>query len=205
VKTVTANASYCANNCPVKPLDQFATADHAYAAIHGTYLCPPDYAACAGKVNSYDYAMWNSDLGTWINKPALIGQNGLLIFNGKTPTYYRPRTCTGRADREPADHRGHHDVHAPLQGGAILDISAEQTAKQQEREMKGSIGTDGTYIYLVITENASLVESQYVLQALGVQDALNLDGGGTSAMWINGQYTVGPGRLLPNAILLTKP
>jgi hypothetical protein len=206
VKTVTANASYCANNCPVKPLDQFATADHAYAAIHGTYLCPPDYAACAGKVNSYDYAMWNSDLGTWINKPALIVQNGLLIFNGKTPTYYRRAYVYGQGPtaNQPIT-AGITMFMLLLQGGAILDISAEQTAKQQEREMKGSIGTDGTYIYLVITENASLVESQFVLQALGVQDALNLDGGGTSAMWINGQYTVGPGRLLPNAILLTKP
>jgi hypothetical protein len=206
VKTVTANASYCPNNCPVEPLDQFATADHAYAAIHGTYLCPPDYAACAGKVNSYDYAMWNSDLGTWINKPALIGQNGLLIFNGKTPTYYRRAYVYGQGPTANLPiTAGITMFMLLLQGGAILDISAEQTAKQQEREMKGSIGTDGTYIYLVITENASLVESQYVLQALGVQDALNLDGGGTSAMWINGQYTVGPGRLLPNAILLTKP
>jgi exopolysaccharide biosynthesis protein len=92
-----------------------------------------------------------------------------------------------------------------LQGGAVLDISAEQTAKQQERERKGSLGTDGTFIYLVVVENASLVESQYVLQALGATDAINLDGGGTAAMWIDGQYTVGPGRLLPNAILLTKP
>jgi hypothetical protein len=37
-----------------------------------------------------------------------------------------------------------------------------------------------------------------------VRDALNLDGGGTSAMWL-GSYKVGPGRLLPNAVLLTKP
>jgi len=150
--------------------------------------------------------MWNSDLGTWINKPALIGQNGLLIFNGKTPTYYRRAYVYGQGPTANLPiTAGITMFMLLLQGGAILDISAEQTAKQQEREMKGSIGTDGTFIYLVITENASLVESQYVLQALGVQDALNLDGGGTSAMWINGQYTVGPGRLLPNAILLTKP
>jgi len=92
-----------------------------------------------------------------------------------------------------------------MQGGTVLDISAEQTAKQIERELKGALGTDDTYVYLVITENASLQESQLVLQALGVKDAINLDGGGTAAMWIQGQYTVGPGRLLPNAILLTKP
>jgi len=206
VRTVTANAATCANNCPVKPLDQYATADHAYAAIHGTYLCPPDYSACAGKVNSYDYAMYNSDLGTWINKPALVGQNGLAIFSGRTATYYRRAYvyAQGPTANDPIT-AGISMFMLLLQGGAVLDISAEQTPKQQERELKGSLGTDDSFIYLTIVENASLQESQLVLQALGVKDALNLDGGGTAAMWIGGQYTVGPGRLLPNAILLTKP
>ena len=206
VKTVTANATYCPNNCPVKPLDQYATADHAYAAIHGTYLCPPDYAECAGKTNSYDYAVWNSDLGVWINKPALIGQNGLLIFNGKTPTYYRRSYVYGQGPTANAPiTAGISMFMLLLQGGVVLDITAEQTVKQTEKGLKGAIGTDGTYIYLVVVDNASLQDSQAVLAALGVRDGLNLDGGGTAAMWIEGQYTVGPGRLLPNAILLTKP
>jgi hypothetical protein len=206
VRTVTGNASYCASNCPVKPLDQYATADRGYAAIHGTYLCPPDYAECAGKTNSYDYAMYNSDLGTWINKPALIGQNGLVIFNGKAPTYYRRSYLYGQGPTANAPITAGISMFMLLmQGGAILDISAEQTAKQTEKGLKGSMGTDGTYIYLVVVENASLADAQLVLQALGVQDAINLDGGGTAAMWIGGQYTVGPGRLLPNAIVLTKP
>jgi len=206
VRTVTANASYCANACPVKPLDQYVAADHAYAGIHGTYLCPPDYAECAGKVNSYDYAMYNSDLATWINKPALIGQNGLAIFNGKVPTYYRRAYVYGQGPLANAPiTAGISMFMLLLQGGAVLDISAEQTAKQTEKGLKGAMGTDGTFIYLVVVDNASLQESQLVLQALGVQDAINLDGGGTAAMWIDGGYTVGPGRLLPNAILLTKP
>jgi exopolysaccharide biosynthesis protein len=50
-----------------------------------------------------------------------------------------------------------------------------------------------------------VTESAYVLQALGARDAINLDGGGTSAMYLGGSYRVGPGRLLPNAIVLTKP
>jgi hypothetical protein len=206
VKTVTANSSYCPNACPVKPLDQYVAADRAYAGIHGTYLCPPDYSECAGKTNSYDYAMYNSDLGTWINKPALIGQNGLAIFNGKTPTYYRRAYVYGQGPTANAPiTAGISMFMLLLQGGTVLDISAEQTTKQTEKGLKGSLGTDGTYVYLLVVENASLQESQLVLQALGVQDALNLDGGGTAAMWINGGYTVGPGRLLPNAILLTKP
>ena len=44
-----------------------------------------------------------------------------------------------------------------------------------------------------------------MLQALGARDAMNLDGGGSIAMWIGGNYILGPGRQLPNAILLMKP
>ena len=70
--------------------------------------------------------------------------------------------------------------------------------------MKGSIGSDGTNIFQALVANATVTESANVLQALGVRDALNLDGGGTSAMWL-GSYRVGPSRLLPNAVLLTRP
>jgi len=33
---------------------------------------------------------------------------------------------------------------------------------------------------------------------------LNLDGGGTAAMYINGGYVVGPGRPLANAVVLVR-
>ena len=87
-------------------------------------------------------------------------------------------------------------------GGNIVNSSSEQTAYQQLKGTKGSIGTDGTNVYLALVSNANVDDSAYVLQALGEKDALNLDGGGTSAMYINGSYKVGPGRSLPNAVVL---
>src|SRR5207237_10127230 len=92
-----------------------------------------------------------------------------------------------------------------VHGGGVSESRGEQTTKQTGQGHNGATGTDGTYSDLTGVENGSRQESQAVLAALGVQDASNLDGGGTAAMWIEGQYTVGPGRLLPNAILLTKP
>ena len=92
-----------------------------------------------------------------------------------------------------------------LQNGAIIDSTAEQGGSQLLKGTKGAIGVDGTYIYLVVVTNATVTDTAYVMQALGARDALNLDGGGTAALWIGGGYKVGPGRLLPNAIVLTKP
>ena len=92
-----------------------------------------------------------------------------------------------------------------LQNAAVVDSEYEQTAVQLAKGTKGSIGVDGTFVYLAIMSNVTVTESAYVLQALGARDAINLDGGGTSAMYLGGAYRVGPGRLLPNAIVLTKP
>jgi len=89
--------------------------------------------------------------------------------------------------------------------GNVIDSSAEQSAGQMQRGTRGAIGTDGTYIYLVIVTSASVNETAYVMRTLGATSALNLDGGGSAAMWIGGGYKVGPGRQLPNAVVLTKP
>ena len=203
VKSLTANASQCFNNCPAKPLDQYASENFAYAGMNGTYLCPPDYAQCAGKVNSYDYAVYNSNLRQWINYGALNGQNGLLAFNRASTSVYR-RSYVFYQNQSPVT-AAITNYPLLLQNGAVIDSTAEQNGSQLLKGTKGAIGVDGTYVYLVITTNANVMDSAYVLQALGVRDALNLDGGGTAAMWIGGSYKVGPGRLLPNAIILTKP
>jgi phosphodiester glycosidase len=206
VKTVTANATQCFNNCPAKPLADYITENGAYAGMNGTYLCPPDYADCANKVNSYDYAIYNSNLRRWVNPGALVGQNGLLLFNGPTATYYRRSYVYAQSSAASAPiTAGITMFPLLLQNGAVVTSDAEQTAAQKLKGTKGSIGTDGTYIYLALVTGANITDSAYALQALGVRDALNLDGGGTSALWIGGSYKVGPGRLLPNAIVLTKP
>jgi hypothetical protein len=206
VRTVTANASQCFSNCPAKPLADYVRENGAYAGINGTYLCPPDYADCASKVNSYDYAVYNSNLRRWINPGALVGQNGLALWSGATATFYRRSYVYAQSPAASAPiTAGITMFPLLLQNGAVVDSEFEQTPAQKLKGTKGSIGIDGTYLYLALVTGANITDSAYVLQALGVRDALNLDGGGTSAMWIGGSYKVGPGRLLPNAIVLTKP
>jgi phosphodiester glycosidase len=199
VHTLTANTTDCAASCPVQPLDRYVAADNAFAGMNGTYLCPPDYSWCASKVNSYDYSVYNSDLGRWLNSWALVSPtNALVTFSGGTPRFYEH---TYQYDRGPVD-AAISNFPLLLRAGAVVDSSQIQTAAQQTRGVKGSIGSDGQYLYLVLVEDATVTESAYVLQAIGVRDAMNLDGGGTSAMYFGGSYTFGPGRLLPNAVVL---
>lgn len=201
VRTVTANATDCTNDCPVKPLDRYVAEHGAYAGMNGTYLCPPDYGWCAGKVNSYEYAVYNSYLGRWVNDDHLISPtNALATFAGGTPRFYRSvRSYDGGAVTA-----GISNFPLLLSRGAVVDSESQQTDAQRAAGTKGSIGTDGTHVYLALVTGASITDSAYVLRALGVRDAMNLDGGGTAAMHIGGSYRVGPGRLLPNAVLLVR-
>lgn len=206
VKTVTGSTVDCASNCVAKPLADHVTQWGAYAGMNGTYLCPPDYASCAGKVNSFDYTVYHSYLGRWMNPQHLNSLNGMATFNGKTPKFFRRSYDYSRtAAAAPPVTAGISNFPLLLAAGAVVDSEAEQADYQKLRGTKGSIGTDGTHIFLALVTGASVTDSAYVLQALGVKDALNVDGGGTSAMYIGGSYKAGPGRLLPNAILLTKP
>jgi len=56
---------------------------------------------------------------------------------------------------------------------------------------------------LVIASGATVIDLGAVMEAMGMDYALNLDGGGTSALWYNG-YKVGPGRNMPNAIVFAE-
>lgn len=201
VKTVTANENDCLNNCPVKPLAQYVADLGGYGGINGTYFCPPDYSSCSGKTNSYDFPVYNSGLSKWLNPGALSWTSiGLTTFVGKTPRFYRYNNLYDKSSVT----AGISNFPLLLQNGSVIDSESEQTSNQKIKGTRGSIGSDGVYIYLALVASSSVTDSAYVLQSLGVKDALNLDGGGSSALYISGSYKVGPGRQLPNAVVLIK-
>lgn len=202
VRTVTANAIDCEADCPAQPLLEHLNQTGSFGGMNGSYFCPPDYAQCAGKVNSYDYAVYSSTLRTWLNEWALVSpENALVTISGRTLRFYRH---VYSYDRSPVD-GAITNFPILLLGGAVVDTEAEQAAYQKLRGTKGSIGTDGTYVYLSHVTNASMTEAAYALQALGILDAMNLDGGGSSALFTDREYKVGPGRQLPNAVVLSRP
>jgi uncharacterized protein involved in tolerance to divalent cations len=201
VKTITANESDCTNNCPAKPLADYVKENGAYAGINGTYFCPPDYSACSGKTNSYDFTIFNSNLGKWINAHNLNWNSpGLATFNGSEAHFYAKTTdYTGNTVTAAIS-----NYFGLLSNNNVVVSESVLTSAQKVKGTRGALGTDGTNVYLATISNATVIDAAYVMQALGAKDALNLDGGGSSAMYIGGSYKVGPGRLLPNAIVLVK-
>ncbi|HSX39537.1 MAG TPA: phosphodiester glycosidase family protein [Candidatus Saccharimonadales bacterium] len=201
VVTAAANSSDCKDGCPTKSLEQHIKDNNGFAGMNGTYFCPPDYSSCKGKVNSFDYAFYKSSSSKWLNKNALSwGDTGLATFNGHSATFYTHTNSYGGGSVT----AGISNYPTLLHGGKYAVEDRIVTSYQKLKGTKGAIGIGKSNLYLAIITNASVSDAAYVMQALGAQDALNLDGGGSSAMYLNGHYILGPGRSLPNAVVLVK-
>jgi hypothetical protein len=202
VLTASANGDDCKDNCPTKSLAQHVSDNGGFAGINGAYFCPPDYSSCSGKVNSSDYAFYKSSSGKWLNKGALSwGDTGLATFNGNSAKFYKKSSDYGGGSVT----AGISNYPTLLDGGNVVIDEGKLTSYQKDvRGARGAIGVGDSNLYLAIVSNATVIDAAYAMKALGAKDALNLDGGGSSALYLNGSYIVGPGRSLPNAVVLVK-
>jgi len=65
------------------------------------------------------------------------------------------------------------------------------------------VANKGNTVYIGVVHSASTLQVAHVLKTLEMDNALNLDDGGSAAFWYGG-YKVGPGRDVPNVILFVK-
>ncbi len=202
VKTVSASSGSCSNDCDTKSLADYVKRSGGFAGMNGSYFCPPDYGSCDGKINSSDFALYDSNEGKWEHKDALTWfDTGLMTFNGGSPSFYRKTSDYGGGGVT----AGISNYPSLVKDGDIVVDGDKLTSYQKDiKGTRGVIGVGGENLYLAIVNSATVIDAAYVIRSLGAKHALNLDGGGSSAMYINGKYIVGPGRSLPNAIVLTK-
>lgn len=94
-----------------------------------------------------------------------------------------------------------------LSGGNVQidDNQSGLSDKQKAVGTKVGIGLrDPKNVMVVIGRNVNMQQFAYVFKALGAKDALNLDVGGSTALFYNGKYLAGPGRNIPNAIIFAR-
>ena len=201
VKTVAAASGDCSDNCPTKSLQDYVNEYGGFAGMNGSYFCPPDYSSCGGKVNSFDYALYHSQAGKWLNKDARSwDKTGLFTFNGNSVEFYKKSNEFGGGGVT----GGISNYPSLVKNGEVVVKDGDLTSYQKIKGTRGAIGVGGENLYLAIITSATVEEAAYAMRALGAKHALNLDGGGSSAMFVDGRYVLGPGRSLPNAIVLTR-
>lgn len=195
--TDTANDDTCTNNCPVLPLASYVSRNGGFAGINGSYFCPPDYPSCADKVNSFNTLVFSSRLKKYMNSDqnvystnAMVVQNAdrSLRFMGQALEWGRDTGIIGGLSNYPV----------------LVSGGQARTTESGNKGPRGFIGNSGGALYIGVVHAADFGDAAAVLATLGLDNAMNLDGGGSSALYYNGKYVLGPGRNLPNAIILAR-
>ncbi|MFZ1619242.1 MAG: phosphodiester glycosidase family protein [Microgenomates group bacterium] len=193
----TASDGSCGNDCPVDALGNFAARSGAFAGINGPYFCPASYPGCAGKTNSFDTLLmnknktyFNSDNNVYSTVPAVIFSDSSGRFVGQSLEWGRDTGVDSVIASQPM----------LLSGGNVI-YGGDDEVKRAGKGSRSFIGTKGSTAYIGVVHNANVAEVARVLKAMGLEYALNLDSGGSTALWSGGRYIVGPGRSTPFGIL----
>lgn len=193
----TASDGTCGNDCPVEALGTYAARSGAFAGINGPYFCPASYPGCAGKTNSFDTLLmnknktyFNSDNNVYSTVPAVIFSGSSARFVGQSLEWGRDTGVDSVIASQPM----------LLSGGNVV-YGGDDEVKRAGKGSRSFIGTKGSTVYIGVVHNANVAEVARVLKAMGLEYALNLDSGGSTALWSGGRYIVGPGRSTPFGIL----
>jgi hypothetical protein len=201
--TDTGNDGDCGSGCVTISLQNYVNRNGGFAGVNGTYFCPAAYPECAGKTDSYDFPVYNTRLGHWINGGNLFWNSRAIFYTDGSGAHYLQNSSgfSGGLSAGIVNYPG-------LVSGGVVQIDDNQSGlsdKQKAVGTKVGIGLrDAKNVMIVIGRNVNMQQFAYVFKALGAQGALNLDTGGSTALYYNGKYLAGPGRNIPNAIIFAR-
>ena len=195
----TASDGDCADNCPVLPLGAYVSRSGAYAGVNGSYFCPASYPSCSGKTNSFDTLLMNKNKTYFNSTNNVYSTVPAAIFTGNSARFVGQSLEWGR----------YTGIDAVIANRPLLVSNGQNVfggsdqAKEGAKGARSFVGASGNTAYIGVVFNATVGESAKALQTLGIQNALNLDDGGSTALWFGG-YKAGPGRDLPNVVLFVR-
>lgn len=215
ILTLGAEDDLCSQgSCATKSLASYVFANDAFAGVNASYFCT---APSCGGVNYYFAPVYNSLSKKMINDDQLKywTTGPLVAFDENNKFYYFKDS---RDFKSVADFEDKFDIKLQaaisnrprlLENSMNVLIDWETDFSQRNNKLtrnvlayRENINNLGKgELYLMIIRRATLDDVAVLLQSIGIDYALNLDGGFSSALIYNGEYMVGPGRNIPNAIV----
>lgn len=219
VMTDTLLTADCSNGCPATSLLNFVNRRGAQAGIHGTYFCPPEYSSCVGQIGYYFYPVYNSFSKVMINEVRMkyttqpivaIDTTNRFFYYAPTLQFHSLAELKAKLKIDSEAVGGSGVLQAAISNSPIMVISGKNvldtkfldTKQATVKSYRGFLAWKDRMVTFGVVRGATVTDSATVMTAMGFDYALNLDGGGSTAMIQNGNYILGPGRNIPNAILL---
>jgi hypothetical protein len=215
ILTLTADDEVCRNKvCAAKNLASYVFSNNAFAGINASYFC--NSSSCGG-VNYYFAPVYNSLTKSMVNNDQLKywTTGPVVAFDENNKFYYFKDS---REFKSVSDFEEKFGVKLQaaisnrprlLENGMNVLIDWETDLSQRNSKLtrnvlayRENLNNPGLgELYLVFVQRATLDDVAILLQSLKMDYALNLDGGFSSALIYNGEYMLGPGRNVPNAIV----
>ena len=195
----TASEGDCRDNCPVLSLADYVGRNGGFAGINGSYFCPADYPSCVGKSNSFDTLLMNKNKKYFNSENNVYSTVPAVIFSGNSARFVTQSLQWGRDT-------GVDSVLAnqPLLvlGGNVV-FGGDDEVKRATSGNRSFVGATDSTVYIGVVHSVNAAQMARVLHAMGIKNALNLDSGGSTALY-SGGYKVGPGRNIPNAVIFLR-
>ena len=135
---------------------------------------------------------FNSDNNVYSNNPAFIIGSGFVRVVGAVSQWGRDTGVDAVISNFPL-----------LVSGGNIVYSDNPDPKFNSKGPRCFIAHKGNVVSIGCMYGATMGDSAKVLHTMGMQDAMNLDEGGSTALWYGG-YKAGPGRNIPNAVLFVR-
>ncbi|MBI3115380.1 MAG: phosphodiester glycosidase family protein [Candidatus Kerfeldbacteria bacterium] len=211
IVTLGGNDDTCLDDCLTQSVGAFAARyKNGIAALNGTYFCPATASSCANQSDSYFSPLYHSGVRTMVNQEEVAtSAYAMLVWDtAGRPYYFHPASQFGSPEQFEAAHgvtiqAAIANWPALIEGG--VDVSRDQLLDSGQKSTKTTrvaVGVKGTTVYFFVVSSATVSDLAAVVATYGVDYAINLDGGSSSALWQYGSYRVGPGRPVPNAIVV---
>ncbi len=211
--TATGNIKDCENDCLTRTVEEFVIENAGQIGINGSYFCPDDYRDCALKTNSFLSPVYNRAARRLINEDVLIFHEGPMISytDDGTYSYYHRADDFGTSlsnflTSTRAALLGAIANYPGLveNGRSIVKKEPTFSPDMAVPAVRVGIGFTNDTILLVVAKDASVYDLASIFVSLDADDALNLDGGSSTSIYIDGEYVKGPGRDVPNAIIFRR-
>jgi hypothetical protein len=212
IYTLTGTSGDC-DQCVTKSLDSYIRDVNGFAGIHGSYFCPADYPSCSGQEGSYFWLWYNSLTKLFSNSyQNQFNTSGSLFAINTSNTVYAYRTAKSWPGQAGFEDQYKTKLQALFSNGPGLMYAGENVTEQfpldeKQRTTRGAragVGFKGNDMFLVVTSGATVIDLGAIMETLAMEYAVNLDGGGSTALWYDGSYRAGPGRTIPNAIVFAE-
>lgn len=192
-----------------QPLAKFVHDHNGFAGINGTYFCA---GGGCGAANYYFYPIYDTPTGALVNASELKywTTGPIMVFDENNKFYYFKDS---REFKSLADFESTYGVKIQAAIGNkprlienYMNLLIEWDIDEKQKTTKSArnaIAYKDNKIYLVVARSATVPELADIMKAMGAEYAVNLDGGGSAALYYDGEYMVRPGRDAPNAIVFS--